>query len=197
MKTLKQTYQYLCMSIVLCLLGSCASEQVVSLSKVERDAFGRSLNYSVGEDEDGNPVVKSEKRSALEGKKSNLGSRSDFSGSDYTTKAYRKKRWGGKEEFSTDAYSGVNQATQYDKEPWFVKKQANAQGAAANESKQTFFTKLFKTSKARESNIANVARVSDAETDLRRRVYKEPEIFQPGEYRSNLGIEDTKRMLFR
>ena len=71
------------------LLGACASETKVTQSQVKKDVWGRDEAYSIGKDEDGNPVMKSDKRSSFENKSSNIASNRDFSGKDYSKKSYR------------------------------------------------------------------------------------------------------------
>ena len=72
------------------LLGACASEQTVTKTQVKKDAWGKDERYSVGKDKDGNPMMKSDRRSSMEGKGSNMASNRDFNGEDYSTKSYRK-----------------------------------------------------------------------------------------------------------
>ena len=59
---------------------ACASEQTVTKTQVKKDSWGRDQRYSVGKDKDGNPMMKSDRRSSLEGKQSNMAANRDFSG---------------------------------------------------------------------------------------------------------------------
>jgi hypothetical protein len=182
--------------VVTMLLGSCASERTVTKTQVKKDAWGREESFSVGKDEDGNPMMKSDRRSSMEGKQSNVAGSQDFSGKDYNKKSYRKKRWGGNTVFGRKKYEGNTDASQYQKEPWFVKKQAGLKNQRAGAEGKTYSDNPFRKPTAREQGGARISHSSDAKTDFRRRVFKQPGIThwkdQPG-----LGVGDTNRMLGR
>ncbi len=178
------------------LLGACATEQTITKKQVKTDAWGRAERYTVGKDKDGNPMMKSDRRSSMEGKQSAVAGSRDFSGKDYSKKSYRKKRWGGNTVFGRKKYEGNTDASHYKKEPWFVRKQAGAQGQRASAEGRTYSVNPFKTSSAREQNGTRIARTQDAETNVRRRVFKQPEITNWKDQRG-LSIKDTNRKLGR
>ncbi|MCP5535586.1 MAG: hypothetical protein H7A51_05035 [Akkermansiaceae bacterium] len=178
------------------LLGACASEQTVTKTQVKKDAWGRDERYTVGKDKDGNPVMKSDRRSSLEGKQSNIAAGRDFQGKDYSTKSYRKKRWGGNTFFARKKYEGNTDASQYKKEPWFVQKQAAAAGQRAQADGKSYAVNPFKKSTAGEQGATRIAHTQDAETQVRRRVYKQPEITNWKDQKG-LSVKDTNRMLGR
>lgn len=179
------------------LLGACATEQEVTKTQVKKDAWGRDVGFSLGKDKDGNPVMKSDRRSSFEGKRSQIAGGRDFSGRDYTTKSYRKKRWSGSNRiFGKKEYQGNTDARGYQKEPWFVRKQANSQNKRARADGRAYSVNRFRTGSAREQNGRRIARVSDAETDVRRRVFKEPEIIHWKEQKG-MSVKDTNRLLGR
>lgn len=178
------------------LLGACASEQTVTKTQVKKDPWGRDERYSVGKDKDGNPVMKSDRRSSLEGKRSAMAGSKDFNGQDYNKKSYRKKRWGGNTWFGRKKYEGNTDANSYKKEPWFVQKQASAQNQRSRADGQAYSVNPFRTTSAREQGRAGIARTQDAETNVRRRVFKTPGITHWKDQRG-LGVKDTNRMLGR
>jgi len=178
------------------LLVSCAAEQTVTKEQVRKDAWGKKESFSVGKDKDGNPVMKSDRRSHMEGKTSHMASNRDFSGKDYNKKSYRKKRWGGNTLFGRKKYEGNTDASQYKQEPWFVRKQASAQGQKANAAGKSFSVNPFRTRSAREQSGRRIVRTSDAETDVRRRVFIQPDVTDWKKQQS-LSVGDTNRMLGR
>lgn len=182
--------------VTLLFVGACASKRTVTQSQVRLDAWGKPERFSLGKDEQGNPVMKSDLRSSFEGKSSNMAASRDFSGKDYTTKSYARKRWAGNTEYSRKNYDGNTDANHYKMEPWFVRKQAQAEGKQASAQGQTYSTTDFGKTIANEQDSERIERVSDAETDVRRRVYKEPDIIDWKD-QQGLGVEDTNRLLGR
>ena len=179
------------------MLMSCAKERTVTKSQVVKGLFGRDAEFSPGTDDSGNPQMQSDKRSSFENTGANsMASGNNYSGKEYTKKSYRKERWGGDSDYKTKLFNGSKTASNYDKEPWFVKNQSSDYNQRANEGKKSFFTKLFGTSSAREQNGESLDRPSDAETDVRNRVFKQPEVIGWKDQQT-LSISDTKSMLGR
>ena len=158
-------------------LVSCASERTVTEEKVRKDAWGNKENYTIESDEDGNAVAKSDVRSSLEGRTSHLGGSSrDFGGQDYTKKSYRKTRWGGNTVFGHKAFGGNTDANRYKKEPWFAQKQSSSANRSANAAGKSYSVNPFRTRTANEQSNSRIESISDAATDTRQRVFKEPSI---------------------
>ena len=183
------------MLALLCLV-SCASKRTVTKSQVRVDPWGNPERFSVGKDEAGNPKMKSDLRSPFEGKTSSMISNQDFSGKNYTTQSYAKKRWAGNTTYERKKYQGATDANKYKMEPWFVQKQALAEGKEADVSGQIFKSSRYDKTTATEQGANRLSRPSDAETDVRRRVYQQPDIID-WEEQQGLGVKDTNRMLGR
>lgn len=182
--------------IVLLSLGACAKKRTVTKSQVRVDPWGNPERFSVGKDEAGNPQMKSDLRSSFEGRSSNMITSEDFSGKDYTTRSYAKRRWQGNTAFERREYQGNIDANKYKMEPWFVRKQASAEGETANFNDQSFATGSYDKTTANEHNANRISRPSDAETNVRRRVFQQPDIIDWKE-QQGLGVKDTNRMLGR
>lgn len=178
------------------LLGACASETKVTRSQVKKDVWGRDEGYSVGKDEDGNPVMKSDKRSSFENKSSNITSNRDFSGKDYSTKSYRKERWGGDTTFDRKSFSGNTDVNRYKSEPLFVQKQADAAGQQANVRKKKFSFNPFRSKRASEQGVKRITTTEDAKISNRRQTYQQPDITD-WKNQDGLSVGDTNRMLGR
>ena len=165
-------------------------------TQVRKDWRGKEVPFTVGKDKDGNPVMKSDRRSSFEGKTSGLVGGRDFQGKDYTKTSYRKKRWFGNTVFSKKEYRGNTDASRYKREPWFVQKQASASGKRSRADGKNYSVNPFSTTAARERQAVQISRTSDAETSVRRRVFKQPDIIHWQEQRG-LTIKDTNKMLGR
>ena len=181
---------------VVMLVGACATEQKVTKTQVKKDWRGRPEAFSVGKDEDGNPVMKSDRRSSLEGKRNTSFAGKDFRGEDYTKKSYRKKRWFGNSKYTKKEYQGNTDASSYKREPWYVRQQARAGDQRSRADGKRFAANPFRTGTAREQGASRMTRPSDAETNVRRRVFKQPEITH-WKKQKGLSVKDTNRMLGR
>jgi len=190
------TRQWFILFGITVVLGACGTERTVTKTQVRKDPWGREERFSVGKDKDGNPVMKSDRRSSFEGKRNNMVSNRDFNAKDYTKKSYRKKRWGGNTVFRRKKYQGNTDASQYKREPWFVRKQAHAQSQRARADGKRYAVNPFRTSRAREQDGRRIAHTADAETGFRRRVFKQPSVINWKEQRG-LSVKDTNRMLGR
>lgn len=184
-------------SVALASCGTFKKVRTITTDRVERDAWGKPSSYKLGKDEAGNPQMKSDKRSSFEQVgANNIVSGKNYRGQEYTKKSYRKDRWGGDSAFRTDSYHGAGKSSRYEKSPWFLQKQAGVQGQEASMGKKSFMTKLFGKKTAREAGVSELARPSDVETDVRRRVFKQPEI-TGWKNQSGLSVNDTNSLLGR
>ena len=77
-----------------------------------------------------------------------------------------------------------------------MRKEASANGKQADAAGQVYEVGPYQTSTAREQNASRLEHPSDAETDIRRRVYKQPEIID-WEDQKDLSVKDTNRLLGR
>ena len=111
-------------------------------------------------------------------------------------RSYAKRRWQGNTAFERREYQGNIDANKYKMEPWFVRKQASAEGETANFNDQSFATGSYDKTTANEHNANRISRPSDAETNVRRRVFQQPDIIDWKE-QQGLGVKDTNRMLGR
>ncbi len=178
------------------LLIACAAERTVTKKQVKKDVWGRDEKFSVGKDKDGNPVMQSDLRSSMEGKMNYTASGHDFNGRDYTKSSYRKKRWGGNTIFNRKKYGGNTDASRYKNEPWFARKQASASNQSATADGKSYGVNAFNTSNAREQDSKRITYGSDAETDNRRRIFKQPEI-KSWRDQTGMSISDTNQKLGR
>lgn len=112
---------------------------------------------------------------------------------EYKAGDYHKKSWWGDKDYTKKVYAGDTDGSRFQKDSRFSGKSANEGTMAAREGAESYGTKDYKTGAAREQNHNEIQKVSDAETDERRRVYAKPDII-PWQ-QQNLTVEDTRRML--
>lgn len=188
--------RFLALLVTSVLFGACASETTTTEHQVKKDVWGNDEPFSIGKDADGNPVMKSDKRSSFENKNSNLAGHRDFSGKDYTSNSYRKKRWGGDTKYDRKQYAGKTSADQYKQEPWFVQKQASAVSKQASSSNKKFLVNPFRSKSSSVKNSKHISSAQDARVSNRRQSYQQPNITHWKE-QDGLSVKDTNGMLGR
>ncbi|MEI6654552.1 MAG: hypothetical protein WCP45_07275 [Verrucomicrobiota bacterium] len=114
----------------------------------------------------------------------------------YKTGEYTKTTWGGgKKDVSKPAYTGSTDGSRF-------LTTSRYQGAGARESgtaaklRDPYKTGDYKTSSARETAVKHLDKPSDAQTDLRRRVFPQPEVSDWKQQRA-LDVKATKSILGR
>ena len=143
-------------------------------------------------DDEGN-ITKDSKRSNFEGKKLNsIGG--DFGKKQFAASRYSKKNWSGSKNFDPGNFK--RSKNRWDDEEWFLRKQARETGTAARSQGQAYSTGNYHTATAREQGGNRLARPSDVETDIRRRVNKEPLIIDQEDY-EKMSLEESKSILGR
>lgn len=145
---------------------------------------------------DGSVKPNKDVRSQFDGKSEYLGSR-DFKGKDYTTAKYNKKRWGKELSYANKQYAGKTDGSRYQYSPEFVQQQASAQGQLARVNGQNYAAGQYQAGAANVAKRgAYMAKPSDAETDVRRRVYQQPDIMSKKDY-AELSIEESRNLMGR
>lgn len=188
------------LSLAACALVSCAKD-VASRKDPATPAPRKTLSQRLDEnngytqDADGNWVPRNNKRSSFE----NQGQSPYFQGSydkkAYKTGEYRKKAWWGNKDYGRQAYAGNTDGSRF-------QKPSRLDGQGAREAGQdariprTYETDGFATGSAREAGQSSLAKPSDAETDVRRRVYQAPPVIDWREQRA-LSLEQSKGILGR
>lgn len=186
------------MAVAVFAFASCASEQTVTQSKKVRSGLDRYNNgYEVEKGEHGMMQSGSDKKSAYDNKRSNIGAR-DFSGKDYNKESYRKERWGGNKDYAAQQYGGNTDGSQFKHSPHYVNRnasaQANGQYATANQSR--FNAGKFSTGRANEGRSTAVQTGSSGYVTSRSNSASEPLIMSRDDY-NQLGVQQTNSMLGR
>ena len=145
------------------------------------------------QDPKGNWVPQNDKRSSLEAKGSSPYFQGKYQKNTYQTDTRAKKSWWGNKEYGRQEYAGNSDGSRFQKPSRLDGKSAHETGASAN-IPDTYQTGTYATNSARETGRSKLAKPSNAQADLRRKVFKEPEIIDWKEQRS-LSVEQSKGIL--
>lgn len=186
-------------------LAACASDSGSSAASAPAASGARetSLDSWVSEktrdngfvaDASGNLVPKSNKRSSFETQRESPHFKNRYEKKTYQAGDYAKKSFWGKSDYAPKAYAGNTDGSRF-------ATRANAQGRDASEAGEGFATRGYDTTgydtgNARESGAERIERISDAETDVRRRVFTPPAV-QDWRAARSLSQGETKSLLGR
>ena len=115
----------------------------------------------------------------------------EYKGGDYK----KKSLWGDKD-YVTKVYGGNTDGNHFRKDSRFDNRTAGENSKASRDADKVFKTGNYATTSAREGSKRDIPRVSDAETDERRRVFTKPAIM-PYSSQTGMTVEDTKHLLGR
>lgn len=179
-------------------LVCCAGDASRDRSRpAENKSISQRLNESNGfkQDEAGNWVPKSDKRSSFE----NVGTSPYFKGTqekkNFKTGEYQRKSWWGNKDYQVKSYEGNTDGSRF-------QKTARQQGISARETSATldlpgdYATGAFATGSAREAKKKEITRVTDAETEAQRNVYQAPEVINWRQQRP-ISREQSRSLLGR
>ena len=188
---------------LICLLAaSCASDKdSASAPETSHKTLSQRLSETGGykADADGNWIPRDNKRSSFESEgasrystdNTNKYGRKDG----YKTGEYAKKSWWGNKDYGTQAYSGNTDGSRFRKDSRLDGKGARESGGAADVP-DPYQTGNYATSSAREQSKNRLDKPSDAETNVRRRVFQQPDVIDWREQRT-LSLEQSKGILGR
>jgi hypothetical protein len=180
------------------LAASCASDSDSSASGNGFVPLSQRLeeNNGYAQDASGSWVPRNDKRSSFESQgASPYFNNSNYSKKTYQTGEYSKKSWWGNKDYGRKSYAGETDGSRFQKSSRQQGHSAREAGGSAD-IPDAYQTGAYATSAAREAGTRKVAKPSDAETDIRRRVYQQPEIIDWREQRS-LTLDQSKGILGR
>jgi hypothetical protein len=149
-------------------------------------------------DSSGNWVPRNNRRSSFEsqGQSPYFQGGNNNQGKDYKTGDYARKSWWGNKDYGRQNWQGKTDGTRFEQNSKLDGQSVTQTGAAARGSDAAYKTSTHATGNARESNARGLSKPSDAETDVRRRVYQEPQIVDWREQRS-LSLDQSRGILGR
>jgi hypothetical protein len=164
----------------------------------------RTLDEWVGEttrdngyktDADGNLVPRSNKRSSFELNRDSPHFKGDYAKKNFKTNDYSKKSWWGDTQYESKKFGGDTDGSRFQTSSRFQDSGAREANTSAK-LPGAYRTNQYGTSTAREAGGSRFGKPSDAETDVRRRVYTPPAVVDWREQRS-MSVGETKSFLGR
>jgi len=182
---------------MLLVTASCSTDTKTTGSESTIKPFSQRLNEKSGysQDSEGNWKASGNKRSSFESIGATPYFKGDYQKDTYKTGEYAKKSWWGNKDYGRKSYDGNTDGSRFMTSSALDGKNAGEAGTAAK-IPGNYQTNDFATNDAREAGTRNVSKPSDAETDVRRRVFKQPDIIDWREQRQ-LSVEQSKGLLGR
>ena len=142
-------------------------------------------NNGYTQDAAGNWIPRNDKRSSFEsqGASPYFNNKSNYDKKSYQAGEYSKKAWWGNKDYGRKSYAGDTDGSRFQQSSKLQGRSAREAGTGAD-IPDAYQTGDYATSAVREAGTGNLAKPSDAETDIRRRVFRQPEIIDWREQRS-------------
>lgn len=196
----KNAYKLWIASIIACfslLFFSCASERKVSKKQIRRDAWGRKVNYTVGKDEQGNPVMQSSLRSSFEKKRAFYHKKQAmWQASRYQTDYLDTKTWSGQKTFAGNKSFSKKSYRERGISPTILQQARQDLAYGARQDRQSYATSSYKTAGAQESRKDPLPYKEDASTALRRKRFITPPIVDWKD-QQDLNVEQANALIGR
>lgn len=181
------------------LAASCAPKQEKSTPAPEPPkSLSQRLSESNGykQDASGNWVPKVDKRSSFESQGDSHNFKGEYNGKTYKAGEYAKQSWWGNKEYGRQSYSGDTDGSRFQQKSRLDGQSARETTGDTANIAGPYQTGAYATSPAREAGRKNLPKPSNAETDVRRRVFAQPEITDWRQQRS-ITLEQSKGILGR
>jgi len=198
-QSLNRIAAILCLPFLL-LSVSCSSDSD-SASKSTSAPTKKSLSARLDEnngykqDGEGNWLPQSDKRSSFELNRESAYFKGDYAKKQYKTGDYAKKSWWGDTKYESKRYEGKTDGSRFQTTSKFQQQGAREANTAAD-IPDNYKTGNYATSAAREAGSKRLGKSSDAETDVRRRVFPQPEMFDWRQQR-DMSVSETKNIMGR
>jgi hypothetical protein len=145
------------------------------------------------QDANGNWTAQSGQRSSFETKGKSAYFEGKYQTKTYQAPDYATKSWWGNKSYDPQKYAGNTDASRLKTDSGLSGKGAREAGTAAD-IHAPYQTGTYATGAARETGHDAVSKPSDTQTDIRRRVFKQPDIIDWREQRS-LSLEQSRGIL--
>jgi hypothetical protein len=188
--------------------GACAKDGAEKEAPAKRDRIvdlteesdGRVLGERYGFKKD--DIARDESGTFVGGKRSQYDGQRNiaFGGgvgtAKYRTNEYKSSAWSGNTKARTSSYANNTDASRYQVSSRYEGSRAHQNAARSRFDGTQARTSSYKTGKANENAGERLAKPSDSLTDVRRRVYPQPDIMSKEDY-DRLTVEQTRSILGR
>lgn len=180
------------------MLASCTQSSGPNGGGEQHRTLSQRLNEKSGfvQDSEGNWKPKVDRRSSFESVGESPYFKGDYAKKEYKAGEYSKKSWWGSKPYESKSYEGDVDGSRFAKTSRFNGTVARDGKQSAREGGTSYQTEGYATSQARETDGKRLDRPSDAETDVRRRVFQQPDIIDYRDQRK-LSLQQTKSFLGR
>ena len=187
----------LLLTVLMAAATSCSQPVPATASSGAPKRLSERINEKTGfvQDDEGNWKPRIDRRSSFESKGESPYFKGDYAKKEYKAGEYAKKSWWGTKTYENKAYQGDTDGSRFAKTSRFDGNQARDSGKAAREG-GTYETGTYATGQANESGKKRLDHPTDAETDIRRRVFTPPPVVD-WESQRNLNLQQTKSILGR
>lgn len=192
-----KTWLSLPLALFAAALASCSQPVESTASSGAPKRLSERINEKSGfvQDDEGNWKPRVDRRSSFETKGESPYFKGEYAKKEYKAGEYAKKSWWGSKTYENKAYQGDTDGSRFAKTSRFDGNQARDGQQVAREG-GTYETGNYATGRANETGKKNIAHPSDAETDVRRRVFTPPPVID-WESQRNLDLQQTKSILGR
>ncbi len=185
--------------LVMCVavLASCSQPVESTSTSGAPKRLSERINEKTGfvQDDEGNWKPRVDRRSSFESKGESPYFKGEYAKKEYKAGEYAKKSWWGNKTYESKAYQGDTDGSRFAKTSRFDGSQSRDGGKVAREG-GTYQTDAYATGKANETGKKRLDHPSDAETDIRRRVFTPPPVVD-WESQRNLDMRQTRSILGR
>lgn len=191
-------------AIVLAMVLSQCADKAEPTNAAAESSKPRSMNERFNsrgkegyyQDSEGNWKIKNNKRSSFENAGQAAYGNKQFQSPEYKPGTVQKKSWWGNRDYERKIYAGNTDGSKFATTARDAGKSANESGSASRFSGKNLESKRIDRTSALEEGTLGITTPSDAETNERRALYKEPSIIDYQQQRA-LQIQQTKSMLGR
>ncbi|MEN9534844.1 MAG: hypothetical protein RIR37_117 [Verrucomicrobiota bacterium] len=189
--------RHICYAAMLLITASCSTKTSTVQTESTHKPFSQRLNEQGGysQDSEGNWKIKGNKRSSFESQGASPYFKGEYQKEGYKTGEYATKSWWGNKDYGRKNYDGNTDGSRFMTSSALDGKKAGEADTAAK-IPGNYQTNDFATGAANEAGTQSVSKPTDTETDVRRRVFQQPDIIDWREQRQ-LSVEQSKGLLGR
>ena len=145
-------------------------------------------------DSEGNWKANSNKRSSFESAGESSLAKREYNAKQYNPGEVQKKSWWGDRDYNKKSYQGNTDANRFLTKSQYGNQSANEGKQTSRDAGRRYETEAIARKSASEENATSMQHTSDAETDVRRRVFAEPSIIDWKAQRS-MDVNQTRSLL--
>lgn len=183
--------------LMMVILTACTNDPKADENTSAFKPFSQRLNEKNGytQDSEGNWKTQGDKRSSFEKQGASPYFQGEYKKNTYKTGEYAKKSWWGNKDYGRKTYEGDTDGSRFMTTSSLGGQNARESSTAAK-LPGNYPTEKFATNSAREAGLEKISKPSDAETDIRREVYQQPDVIDWREQRT-LSLDQSKGLLGR